>query len=120
MTVFKKVIPSNDIKHGSVVTFTNQAGESEISNATVSLNGIHHSGVIEDRNKAVRYYTGDSSTDGGGGGPTTVTCFTANPYDDGYWRTSTSYATHDPGASNIYGSPVGSDLEFIVGFENPS
>ena len=117
MTVFKKVIPSNDIKHGSAVTFTNQAGESEISNATVSLNGIHHSGVIEDRNKAVRYYTGDSSTDGGGGGPTTVVCFTANPYDDGYWRSQTEDASHDPDSSSNYGSPSFVDLEFIVGFD---
>ena len=119
MTVFKKVIPANDIKHGSTVTFTNQAGESEISNATVSLNGIHHSGVIEDRNKAVRYYTGDSSTDGGGGGPTTITCVVWDYVDNGYWRTSTSYDTHDPGSGNIYGSPTRSS-EWIVGFENPS
>ena len=116
MTVFKKVIPSNDIKHGSVVTFTNQAGESEISNATVSLNGIHHSGVIEDRNKAVRYYTGDSSTDGGGGGPTTITCVVWDYVDNGYWRSQSTDATHDPDSTDYYGSPSRAG-EWIVGFD---
>ena len=116
MTVFKKVIPANDIKHGSSVTFTNQVGESEVSNAIISLNGIHHSGVIEDRNKATRYYTGDSSTDGGGGGPTTITCVVWDYKDNGYWRSESTDSTHDPGSSNNYGSPsFGS--EWKVGFE---
>ena len=115
MTVFKKVIPANDIKHGSTVTFTNQLGESEISNATVSLNGIHHSGVIEDRNKAVRYYTGDSSTDGAGG-PTTITCVVWDYYDNGYWRSESEDDTHDPDSTDYYGSPTRSS-EWKVGFE---
>ena len=52
MTVFEKVIPKRYQTRFSVA-FTNQAGESEISNAMISLNGIPI-GTLRDRNKAVR------------------------------------------------------------------
>ena len=61
MATFRKIISGNNIKHGSAVTFTNQLGGSEIIPAAVSLNGIHHSGVIESRMDVYRFYTGDES-----------------------------------------------------------
>ena len=57
--MFKKVIGSNDIRHGSSVSSTDQLGNSEIVPANVSLNDVNHSGVIGERMKLSWYYTGD-------------------------------------------------------------
>ena len=99
MTVFKKVVPANDIKHGSAVTFTNQLGVSEIIDSNISLNGIHHSGVIEDRMKLYRFYNGDSN-----GLQTTTTYTIATGADDGMaassYKSSSSNSTYTTGFTN--------------------
>ncbi len=102
MTVFKKVISGNDIKHGSAITFTNQLGVSEIIDSNVSLNGIHHSGVIEDRMKLYRFYSGDEN---GLTPPETTTTYTiATGADDGMantsYKTSSSNSTYTTGFTN--------------------
>ena len=84
MATFLKIISGNDIKHGSAVTFTNQRGDSEILSPGVSLNGIHHSGVIEDRMDVYRFYSGDES-----GLQSTATYTVAASADDG--KASTAY-----------------------------
>lgn len=102
MTVFKKAIPANDIKHGSAVTFTNQLGASEIIDASVSLNGIHHSGVIEDRMKLYRFYSGDSN-----GLQSTNTYTIAAGADDGraarLLSSATSVASYNTGFRHTSG-----------------
>ena len=109
-----KAISSNDVKNGNLVAHVSKGGTIETVAPPIldSSTGKDLDGRFDD----LRYYSGDSSTDGASG-PTTITCFTANPYDDGYWRSQTEDASHDPGSSNNYGDPAVVDLEFIVGFD---
>ena len=65
--MFEKIISGNDIRHGSSVFSTDQLGNSEVVPVSVSLNGVHHSSVIEDRMKLYRFYSGDDDGSGGGG-----------------------------------------------------
>ena len=109
-----KIIDANDVKNGNALTSTTRVGETKTL-PPVFLNSSTGKN-LDNRFDNLRFYSGDSSTDGASG-PTTITCFTANPYDDGYWRSQTEDASHDPGSSNNYGDPAVVDLEFIVGFD---
>ena len=61
--------------------------------------------------KLNRYYSGDAA-----GGSTTVTYGITEGGDDGRWRTSSS-SSHDPGASNIYGTPTKTSTDDYIGFD---
>jgi len=62
--VLKPVITSNEIKNGSMVTYTNNTGA--FSKRDPDLNSFVPSGTLqtrlEDRFDDVRYYTGDTSS----------------------------------------------------------
>tara|TARA_Y100000401_G_C8317613_1_gene223437 strand:+ start:788 stop:1027 length:240 start_codon:yes stop_codon:yes gene_type:complete len=49
-------------------------------------------------------------------GDTTVTYGITSNNDDGYWRTSKTYA-HDPFANNLYTSAVKGSGDFYIGFD---
>lgn len=108
-----KAISLNDVKNGNAVTRVSKVGEIETVAPPIlnSSTGIDLDGRFDD----LRYYSGDSSTDGAGG-PTTITCVVWDYKDNGYWLSSSTDATHDPGSSNNYGSP-GSSSEWKVGFD---
>ena len=108
-----KAISLNDVKNGNAVTRVSKVGEIETVAPPIlnSSTGIDLDGRFDD----LRYYSGDSGTDGAGG-PTTITCVVWDYVDNGYWRSQSTDATHDPGSSNNYGS-VSRSSEWIVGFD---
>ena len=96
----QKIIGGNDIKQGSIISHVDTVGGIDSIAAAFSNGGVNNSGVIVDRMKLNRYYSGDAA-----GGSTTVTYGITEGGDDGRWRTSSS-SSHDPGSSNIYGTPT--------------
>ena len=110
----QKIIGGNDIKQGSVISHVDMLGSPETIAYALELNQqVSNSGVIADRMKLNRYYSGDAA-----GGSTTVTYSITETSDDGRWRTSRSSA-HDPGSANYYGSPSNSATVDILGFSRP-
>ena len=110
--MLKRIVEGNSIKQGSAITYTTVAGSSEILDASQANNAIENSGIfVGDRMKLNRYYSGDAA-----GGSTTVTYGITEGGDDGRWRTSSS-SSHDPGASNIYGTPTKTSTDDYIGFD---
>ena len=107
----QKIIGGNDIKQGSIISHVDTVGGIDSIAAAFSNGGVNNSGVIVDRMKLNRYYSGDAA-----GGSTTVTYGITEGGDDGRWRTSSSYS-HDPGASNIYGDPTKTSTDDYIGFD---
>ena len=109
-----KAISSNDVKNGNLVAHVSKGGTIETVAPPIldSSTGKDLDGRFDD----LRYYSGDSSTDGAGG-PTTITCVVWDTQDNGYWLSSSTDASHDPGSSNNYGSPTRSTTEWKVGFD---
>lgn len=110
--MLKRIVEGNSIKQGSAITYTTVAGSSEILDASQANNAIENSGIfVGDRMKLNRYYSGDAA-----GGSTTVTYGITEGGDDGRWRTSSSFS-HDPGSSNIYGTPTKTSTDDYIGFD---
>ena len=88
--MFEKIISGNDIRHGSSVFSTDQLGNSEVVPVSVSLDGVHHSSILENRMKLHRFYSGDEN---GLTPPETTTTYTvAANGDDGVG--STGYVSY--------------------------
>ena len=111
----QKIIDGNDIQQGSIISHVDMLGSTETVAYALELNQqVSNSGLIVDRMKLNRYYSGDAA-----GGSTTVTYSIIDTNDDGRWRTSVGSA-HDPGFANYYGYPNKSTLVDILGFSRPS
>tara|TARA_Y100000004_G_scaffold142901_1_gene162520 strand:- start:36 stop:386 length:351 start_codon:yes stop_codon:yes gene_type:complete len=113
----QKIIDGNDIQQGSIISHVDMLGSPETVAYALELNQqVSNSGVIVDRMKLNRYYSGDAA---GGSTTVTVTYSIIDTNDDGRWRTSVGSA-HDPGSANYYGSPSVATLVDILGFSRPS
>ena len=108
-----KIIDANDVKNGNALTSTTRVGETKTL-APVFLNSSTGKN-LDNRFDDLRFYSGDSSTDGAGG-PTTITCVVWDYVDNGYWRSQSTDATHDPDSTDYYASPSRAG-EWIVGFD---
>ena len=109
-----KAISSNDVKNGNLVAHVSKGGTIETVAPPIlkSSTGKDLDGRFDD----LRYYSGDSATDGAGG-PTTITCVVWDTQDNGYWLSQSTDATHDPDSTDYYSSPSTSASEWIVGFD---
>ena len=104
-----KAISANDVKNGNAVSHVSKGGIIKTLAPPIldSSTGYDMDGRLNDP----RYYKGDNN-----GLQTTVTYSITSNNDDGYWRTSKTYA-HDPFANNLYSNAAKMDGDFIIGFD---
>ena len=85
----QKIIGGNDIKQGSIISHVDTVGGIDSIAAALSNGGVNNSGVIVDRMKVYRFYSGDSN---GLTAPVVETTYLlGSDNDEGYWyRSETS------------------------------